>query len=222
MSTRIANNIRERLEQMILTGEFSAGERLDEVRLAEKFGVSRTPLREAFQGLAASGLVELLPRRGAFIRHPDFVEIVEMFEVMAEFEAMCGFRAARRINDAQLTAVLATIEACEKAIRQQDHDEYYRENQKFHHLLYEAGGNKFLAGEAAKLYKRLTPYRRMQLRVRGRLPQSMSEHHAIVAALRKGDAVLTAEILRQHVAIQGEKFTDFMASFTSEAAVGTG
>jgi DNA-binding GntR family transcriptional regulator len=222
MGIRIADSVRERIEQMIVIGEFADGERLDEVKLAEQFGVSRTPLREAFQSLAASGLVTLEARRGAFIRHPDFVELVEMFEVMAELEAMCGFRAARRITDQQMTDVGLTIDACEAAIAQGDFDEYYRENEKFHHLLYDASGNRFLAREAARLHKRLKPYRRMQLRVNGRMPQSMREHRAVFAALKRGNSKIVANILRLHVAIQGERFNDLMASYRQLAALKTG
>ncbi|WP_417426734.1 GntR family transcriptional regulator [Hoeflea sp.] len=222
MGTRIADSVRERIEQMIVTGEFADGERLDEVKLAEQFGVSRTPLREAFQSLAASGLVTLEARRGAFIRHPDFVELVEMFEVMAEIEAMCGFRAARHVTESQMVAIGVTIDACEAAIAQGDFDEYYRENETFHHLLYEASGNRFLAREAARLHKRLKPYRRLQLRANGRMPQSMREHRAVFAALERNDSKATAAALRQHVAIQGERFNDLMASYRQMASLRTG
>ncbi|WP_339765496.1 GntR family transcriptional regulator [uncultured Hoeflea sp.] len=222
MGTRIADSIRERIEQMIVTGEFADGERLDEVKLAEQFGVSRTPLREAFQSLAASGLLTLEARRGAFIRHPDFVELVEMFEVMAELEAMCGFRAARHVTESQMLAIGKTIEACEAAISAGDFDEYYRENEKFHHLVYEASGNRFLAREAARLHKRLQPYRRLQLRATGRMPQSMREHRDVFAALERNDPKAAAAALRQHVAIQGERFNDLMASYRQMAALKTG
>jgi len=222
MGTRIADSIRERIEQMIVTGEFADGERLDEVKLAEQFGVSRTPLREAFQSLAASGLLTLEARRGAFIRHPDFVELVEMFEVMAELEAMCGFRAARHVTESQMVAIGKTIEACEAAISAGDFDEYYRENEKFHHLVYEASGNRFLAREAARLHKRLQPYRRLQLRAAGRMPQSMREHRDVFAALERNDPKAAAAALRQHVAIQGERFNDLMASYRQMATLKTG
>jgi DNA-binding GntR family transcriptional regulator len=222
MGTRIADSIRERIEQMIVTGEFADGERLDEVKLAEQFGVSRTPLREAFQSLAASGLLTLEARRGAFIRHPDFVELVEMFEVMAELEAMCGFRAARHVTESQMLAIGKTIDACEAAISAGDFDEYYRENEKFHHLVYEASGNRFLAREAARLHKRLQPYRRLQLRATGRMPQSMREHRDVFAALERNDPKAAAAALRQHVAIQGERFNDLMASYRQMATLKTG
>lgn len=213
MSNRIADKIKEELEQLIVTGHFCDGERLDEVKIAQKFKVSRTPLREAFQSLAASGLVELLPHRGAFIRHPSFIELVEMFDVMAELEAACGIRAVRRITEKQLVDIHQTITDCEAALKANDGDEYYRANEMFHHLIYHASGNSFLASQAAQLHKRLKPFRRMQLRVRGRLPQSMSEHHQIVSAIESGNPEAAASALRDHVAIQGEKFHDLMASY---------
>ena len=222
MEPRTADKIREELEQMIVAGEFRDGERLDEVKLAEKFNISRTPLREAFQGLAASGLLELLPRRGAFVRYPDLVELVEMFEVMAELEVMCGERAARRITDEQLAAIKGTITGCEIALKAGDSDAYYRENELFHHLIYHASGNSFMAQQATFLHKRLQPFRRMQLRVRGRMPQSMSEHHEIVAAIEAGDAPKAAECLRRHVAIQGEKFNDLMANYNAVKMLANG
>lgn len=213
---RRADTIRETLEQMIVTGEFSDGERLDEVRLAERFDVSRTPLREAFQALAASGLLELVPRRGAFVRHPGFVDLVEMFEVMAELEALCGRLAARRISADALADMQAAAAACEKAMEAGDTNLYYRENERFHNFLYQASGNSFLAEESTRLHKRLQPFRRMQLLVRGRMSQSMKEHRDILAALEEGSAEKTAQVLRSHIAIQGEKFNDLMASYSAD------
>ncbi len=213
MNTRMADNVREALEQMIVTGEFADGERLDEIRLAEKFHVSRTPLREAFQMLAGSGLVELLPRRGAFVRHPAFHEMIEMFEVMAELEAVCGRLAARRVTPQVLEQIRATVIACEAAVAAGDTDGYYRENERFHALIYTASGNDFLAGEAQRLHRRLQPFRRMQLRVRGRMTQSLTEHRQILTALEDGNSPVAETVLRDHVAVQGAKFNDLMASY---------
>ena len=213
MQVRRADGVRETLEQMIVTGDLADGERLDEVTLAERFGCSRTPLREAFQALAASGLVQLIPRRGAFVRHPGLEEMVEMFEVMAELEALCGRLAARRVTPALLAALQATVAACEAAVARDDHDLYYAENERFHLLLYEAAGNGFLAAEAGRLHRRLKPYRRLQLRVRGRMDQSLAEHRAVLSALQDGRAEAAAETLRDHVAVQGGKFNDLMVSY---------
>lgn len=222
MQGRTADTVRESLEHLIVSGEFEDGERLDETRLAARLGVSRTPLREAFQMLSASGLVELIPRRGAFVRQPDVVEMFEMFEVMAELEAMCGRLAARRCTEAELDALNVAADGCDAALDRGEVDLYYRENEVFHNLLYQASGNGFLAAEAKRLHKRLQPFRRMQLRVRGRMRQSMQEHRDILTAIEAADEDLAARTLRSHIAIQGEKFNDLMATYGRQKTARTG
>lgn len=218
MSGRTADTLREALEQMILSGEFEDGERLDETRLSARLGVSRTPLREAFQMLAATGLVELIPRRGAFVRQPDVVQMFEMFEVMAELEAMCGRLAARLCSEDDLRRLHEAADDCDRALESGDADVYYRANEVFHNALYRASGNSFLAAEASRLHKRLQPFRRMQLRVRGRLKQSMDEHRDILTAIGAGDEARASQTLHSHIAIQGKKFNDLMASYSKGPA----
>ena len=217
MEQRRADNIAEQLEELIFNGTFADGHRLDEVRLAEQFGVSRTPLREAFQRLALSGLVELIPRRGAFVRQPGPVELMEMFEVMAELEAVCGRLAALRISEEALEELREANSKCQAAVDARDSDAYYSENERFHSIIYQQSGNGFLAQEAAKLHKRLKPFRRQQLRFRGRMAQSMSEHENIVRALEMGTSDVAAVSLRDHVAVQGERFHQLMATLKNAA-----
>ena len=217
MGRRHADAIVEGLEEMILDGSFADGERLDEATLGARFGTSRTPVREAVQRLAQSGLVELLPRRGAFVRQPGPVELLEMFEVMAEIEAACARLAAARIGDAALEELGAANRACRGAVEAGDADAYYRANETFHHILYRESGNRFLEGEALRLHRRLRPFRRLQLRLRGRMPQSMAEHEGIVDALADGRAEDAAGRMRAHVAVQGEKFQYLMASLRPAA-----
>ncbi len=209
---RHADTIAEQLEELILSDAFSDGDRLDEVQLAKRFGVSRTPVREAIQRLALSGLVDLRPRRGAFVHQPDAVELMEMFEVMAELEATCARLAAQRITDDALAKLQAANQACEDAVAAGDADGYYRANEGFHHILYAQSGNRFLETETLRLKNRLKPYRRMQLRLRGRMAQSLSEHSAIVDALIAADGPRAADAVRDHVAVQGEKFHRLMAT----------
>lgn len=209
--------IAKELEEMILHGVFSDGDRLDEARLSAQFGVSRTPLREALQRLSLSGLVEQIPRRGVFVRQPGLVELLEMFEVMAELEASCGRLAARRISETAIAALQEANAQCQSAVDTEDYDRYYAENEKFHHLIYAESGNGFLEQETKRLHHRLKPFRRQQLRLRGRLAQSMGEHEAIVDALIAGNAEEAANLLRGHVSVQGEKFHSLMTSLKSAA-----
>lgn len=212
-----ADIIADELEGLIFDGTFSDGERLDEVQLSERFSVSRTPVREAFQRLAQSGLVEQLPRRGVFVRQPGPVELIEMFEVMAELEAVCARLAASRISDNALRDLHETNARCDATVAAQDADGYYRENERFHAIIYRQSGNGFLEQECLRLHRRLQPFRRTQLRLRGRLKQSMAEHEAIVAALEAADGEAAATAIRAHVAVQGDKFHRLMASLKPAA-----
>lgn len=216
MDVRRADHILDDLEQMIVTGSFADGERLDEIRLSEHFGVSRTPIREALQKLAASGLVEQRPRRGVFVVEPGPVELVEMFEAMAELEASCGFLAAKRITESKLLALKEANDLCKHAVAGNDADKYYAHNEQFHQLIYDAAQSSYLQDLAVKLQKRLKPYRRMQLHLRGRLEQSMSEHEAILRALADGNGDCAAHELRGHVAVQGEKFHHLLTHLKSK------
>ncbi|MEQ8665604.1 MAG: GntR family transcriptional regulator [Rhodospirillales bacterium] len=215
LTIRSAEYVREQLEHDIVTGEFADGERLDETRLAARFEVSRTPLREALHLLTASGLVEMIPRRGTFVRQPSVIEMIEMFEVMAELEALCGRLVVRRASSEDVKEISDAAEACEEALLNNDPDAYYRENETFHMLLYRHSGNGFLAKEAARLHKRLQAFRRIQLRARGRMEQSMAEHRAVVAAIEAADEERTALAIHAHVSVQGAKFNDLMASYKS-------
>jgi DNA-binding GntR family transcriptional regulator len=207
-----AKSPRDVLEDDIATGRLQPGERLDEASLAERFGVSRTPIREALRSLAASGLVEIRKHRGATVSAPDPRRLMEMFEVMAALEAMCGRLAARRMTEEDEARLTHTLESCAAALAKGDTDAYYYENELFHRAIYRASGNEFLAEQALLLHKRLAPFRRLQLRVRNRMRTSQQEHEAVVAALRAADAEAAALALQTHVAVQGERFSDLVAS----------
>lgn len=208
MNTRPAERIAAELEELILVRDYANGARLDEARLAERFGVSRTPVREALHLLGAAGLVEHRPRRGAFVRNPSPIELMELFEFMAELEASCGRLAARRLAGDALAEIAAANAACEAA---EDVAAYYAANEVFHRLIYEQSGNRALRDAALRLQKRLRPYRRMQLNLRGRMAQSREEHRAVVSALAAGEAERAAAALRVHVAVQGDRFHRLLA-----------
>ncbi len=218
MGQKRADIIADKLEGLILDGTFEDGERLDENQLANRFSVSRTPIREALHRLAQSKLVEQKPRRGMFVRQPGPVELIEMFEVMAELEAVCVRLCATRISDDALNELKKTNDLCKAAVEAKDADGYYRHNERFHALLYRQSGNGFLEQECLRLQRRLQPFRRLQLRWRGRLGQSMAEHEAIVAALDEGKGEVAARTMRSHVTVQGEKFHHLMASLRPQAA----
>jgi DNA-binding GntR family transcriptional regulator len=210
-SGELREEICQRIEEDIATGALWPGARLDEAELAARFSISRTPVREAFIQLAAVGILDLRPRRGAVVPELSPHRIIEMFDVMAELEAMCGRLAARRMSDADQRALLAAHEACKDAQASGNADAYYFKNEIFHSVVYRSSHNTFLGERASALHRRLRPYRRLQLRVRDRVGASFSEHEAVVASLLGGDAERASEQLRNHVLVQGERFTDLMA-----------
>ncbi|NWG26130.1 MAG: GntR family transcriptional regulator [Pseudorhodoplanes sp.] len=212
MSVSATGRLKDEIENDIISGKFRPGDRLDESTLAERFGVSRTPIREALHLLAASGLVDVRPHRGATVAEASPDRMLEMFEVMGELEAMSGRIAARRMTAADFKRIEAAHAAGAKAETEGDCDRYYYNNEHFHFCIYEASHNSFLAEQAKVLHRRLQPYRRLQLRIRNRLATSHREHGEIVDALAKGDGERAADLLRRHVVVQGERFTDLVAS----------
>jgi len=216
---RRAEALRDELEQDIVTGHFRPGDRLDEQSLATRFGVSRTPIREALMQLASTGMIELQARRGAFVTSLSVKEVIERFEVMAALEGMSGALAARRITDDQRSQLVEAHETCGEAAKNGCSDRYYYANERFHHTIYEACHNGYLGEQARQLHTRLKPYRRLQLRTRHRVSQSLTEHQKIVDAILAGDSAKAEQRLREHILIQGERLTDFISSFgTAKAA----
>jgi len=209
----------DEIENAILTGEYSPGTRLDEVGLAEKFGVSRTPIREALMQLAAAGAVEIRPRRGAVVTRVAPERLVEMFEVMAELEAMAARLAARRHTQADVIPLTEALKACSHAALSGDPDAYYYENERFHQALYAASHQEFLIEQCLSLSRRLKPYRRLQLRVRHRMASSFSEHEDIVKAILDCDGERAARLVREHIVVQGERFSDLVSSLREATPV---
>jgi len=220
--TRLSDRLREAVEEEIATGKLLPGSRLDEVELAKRFNVSRTPIREALNLLLGEGLIEMRPRRGAVVARVSAERLIEMFEVMAELEAMCVQLATRRMSDGEFAAIESAHAACRGAVASRDADAYFYANERFHYAIYAASHNTFLAEEAAALQRKLRPYRRLQLRVRNRIQRSFEEHQAIVDALREGDAEKAALSVRNHVIVQGERFADLVSSLSRLEAAGVG
>jgi DNA-binding GntR family transcriptional regulator len=212
MKVGTGTRLRDEIENEILMGSLRPGDRLDELSLAERFGVSRTPVREALVQLASAGLVDVHPRRSAVVAQVSAARLVEMFEVMAELEGMAGRLAARRHTQADLDRLLRAHKACREAANRGDSDAYYYENEEFHHAIYAASHNDFLVEQCAALHRRLKPYRRLQLRVRNRVMTSLSEHDTVVEAITRFDADRAQAALQSHVRIQGERFGDLIAS----------
>ena len=121
--------------------------------------------------------------------------------------------AARRATSNDIDALEKDNETCRVAVAANDTKKYYEINARLHGRIYQMSGNSFLANEARRLHDRLRPFRRLQLRVRGRMEESMAEHDIILAALRDGDADRAMETMKKHITIVGVRFNDLVSSF---------
>jgi DNA-binding GntR family transcriptional regulator len=200
-----------RLEEDILGGHFQPGDRLAEAALAERFGVSRTPIREALRQLGAAGLVEMRPRRGAVVRSLLVADIVHMLELMAEIEGFCARLAARRMTPAQRSALVALHKVYGALAQKGDQDGYFAASMRFHELIYAGTHNPFLEQTAIRIRHRISAFRRHQLRASGRLAQSLAEHEAVLKAILSGDAETADRLMHHHIDIVGDTFADLVS-----------
>ena len=173
----------------ILNGTLAPGLRLDELTLAEKHGVSRTPVREALRQLATSGLIDMRPRKGAVVSKATPDQVESLFVAMAEMEATCARLAAMSMTPIERRRLQARHEAMMALAAAGDPDAYSDANIGFHTAIYTGSHNAPLAEFAMGLRRRVAPFRRAQFRVEGRLLLSNAEHDAVVRAIVSGDAL---------------------------------
>lgn len=216
VASKLSEQIQKKLENAIITGEIIPGTRLEETELASRFETSRTPVREALHALAATGLIEIQPRKGAIVPQAEPQDILEMFEVMAELEASCARFAARRLTEADRGAIREALNKCHAAAKRGDTDAYYELNETLHQAIYRASHNRFLVTQCNGLVARLRPFRRLQLRIPNRMETSCAEHNELVKAIFENRDDDAARIARNHVQIQGSGFYDFAALLRSE------
>jgi len=206
-----AEEIRLAIETDIFQGRLRPGTRLDEESLAARFGLSRTPVREAILQLVHCGLVEKKPRQGAVVAPIDLHRMVQMFEVMGEVEGLCARYAARRMSMEEKERLAALHrQACDIAAAR-DIDAYYASNLAFHDALQSGSHNEILREIAHGLFARLAPYRRYQLSHPGRIEVSLAEHAEIVAAIEASDLDRAQAAMHKHAALQADVFAEFVS-----------
>jgi len=189
----------EQLQRMIVEGALAPGTRLNERLLCDQLGVSRTPLREAFRVLAAQGLVELLPNRGAVVVQLSTKDIAETFEVMGGLEAMSGELACQRITPAEVAAIRDLHDAMLARHAARDLPGYYRLNQRIHDAINRAAGNDVLRDTYTTVNSRLHALRFRSNFDRERWDAAVLQHSAMVAALEARDGPRLAAVLKAHV-----------------------
>ncbi|HWK46917.1 MAG TPA: GntR family transcriptional regulator [Stellaceae bacterium] len=209
----LAESLRQRLEEAIAAGRLEPGSRLDEQEIALRFGVSRTPVREAFRLLAANNLVELRGRQGAAVRAIGAHALIEMFQVMAELEGLCARLAARRVSHSWSEKIDEIHQRLVALSDGGDIDAFYDVNQEFHEAIYEASRNTFLADQTRRLRNQVAAYRRRVTRMPNRMTDTVREHEEVMQAILAHDPERAHKAMRDHVNLLGDNLLDFLAAF---------
>lgn len=199
----IGAEVCRQLEHDIASGRLAPGTRLDVKAVAERFGVSRTPAREALLQLAAAGLVDFQARRGAIVTTLDPREVLGMVEVLVVLEAQAAQLAARRITSELRDALVSAQAAGETAAQASDPMAYSEANLRLHEVIYRAAGNDFLHRQIVHLRGRLAFHRPLALARAERMRASNADHDLIVAAILRGDEDAARLAMTSHIAVGG-------------------
>jgi DNA-binding GntR family transcriptional regulator len=188
-----------RLRQRIVEGQLAPGAKLNERELSESLEVSRTPLREAIKMLAAEGLVELLPNRGAVVAQMSVQDVADTFELIAGLEGQSGELAAERISDAQLAEIRALHYEMLAAFTRRDLATYYRLNALIHSHINAAAGNRVLTQTWANVNARLQALRFRSNFDEAKWQRAMKEHERMVELLAARDAAALRALMVSHL-----------------------
>lgn len=194
-----AEELRLQLADEIVRGALVPGTALDEITLADRFHVSRTPVREAIRLLAASGLVEVRAHRAAVVARPSANQLTDMFKSMAELEALCAGFAAERMTRAERRTLEDIHEELRVMIQSGDPQRYHEVNEAFHNSIYAGGHNTYLAEITLSTRARVQPFRRAQFRNLGRLAKSHIEHDRVVQAILRGEQSIAGSAMYAHI-----------------------
>ena len=205
MNTKLINrplyeDVAERLREQIFAHELAPGSWLDEQSLAAAFGISRTPMREAIKVLASEGLVTTKMNKGAYVTEVDRRDLEQIFTVLSLLEGQAAKETAIKATEAQLTQLDNLHHRLEKAAADRDTEQFFEINVKFHELIQEIAGNKWMNGVIEDLRKVLKLQRRDSLSRSGRLLSSLIEHREILQAILKRDPLASELAMRKHLA----------------------
>ena len=197
----LSDDVFSALVRDILAGVVQPGARLDEPSICKRFGVSRTPIREALRRLGGTGLVDTAPRKGVTVARIDVQQLTGMFEALAEFEGLCSRLSAARMTSLEKKRLQVVNANRVKRIADGNKD-FAAMNYEFHELIYLGAHNPSIASVARNFRQRLTPFRVLQF-VPGRTEYSLHEHDEIVRAVLDADAEQAYVVMRDHVISAG-------------------
>jgi DNA-binding GntR family transcriptional regulator len=191
------------LRKLILEADLEPGARINELELCERFGISRTPLREAIKILATEGLLEILPNRGARVSRISEAEIDEMVEVVAGLEATAADLACRSITNAEVDDIEAKHRAMVEAFERGDAATYFTLNREIHDAIMRAARNATLAGIYANISGRIQRARYAAHKTPEQWRRALDEHERMIVLLRARESEALSRLMREH--IRGKK-----------------
>jgi DNA-binding GntR family transcriptional regulator len=205
MNTKLINrplyeDVAERLRAQIFAHELAPGSWLDEQSLAQQFGISRTPMREAIKVLASEGLVTTKMNRGAYVTEVDRSDLEQIFTVLSLLEGQAAKETASKATEEELNLLDDLHHRLEKAAADRDVEQFFEINVKFHELIQDIASNTWMNGVIADLRKVLKLQRRDSLTRTGRLQNSLLEHREILQAILKRDPTAAEAAMRKHLA----------------------
>ncbi|MFJ1253886.1 GntR family transcriptional regulator [Cupriavidus sp. CuC1] len=210
--TGLAIDIRATLEEEIEKGILPPGSALDERALAVRFDVSRTPVREALQQLAARELVCIAPRQCATVARLSISKVRAMLEYVGELESLCARLAARRADESLHAALDAGIHHCRQAAETGGQQAYAAANALFHEAIYAGCRNAYLAEHIRQARRRLQRYRTQDFLNRSQIARSLSDHQEIARAIQSGDELQAGAAMLLHVPAGTTGFSEFLAT----------
>jgi len=201
LNTRpLYEDVADRLREQIFSKHLAPGSWLDEQSLAEEFGISRTPMREAIKVLASEGLVTIKMRRGAYVTEVARTDLEQIFTILSLLEGQAAKETATKATEAELNQLDDLHHRLEKAAADRDLEQFFEINVKFHELIQQIAGNKWMNGVIADLRKVLKLHRRDSLTSTGRLQNSLVEHREILRSLLKRDVQAAELAMQRHLA----------------------
>jgi DNA-binding GntR family transcriptional regulator len=216
--TALYQEVAERLRQRIFAHELTPGTWIDEQKLAEQYGISRTPLREALKVLASEGLVELRPRRGCYVTEISRQDLDDIFPLMAMLEGRCAAEAVKNAKTSDIALLQEIHGRLEAAARDGRIDAFFEANQEFHKKIQELSGNRWLLSVIQDLRKVLKLSRLHSLSLEGRLQQSLDEHRLIMSALAASDAGKAEKLMHDHLLSGREALAKMDSKAAAKAA----
>ncbi|OWT57534.1 hypothetical protein CEY11_16645 [Candidimonas nitroreducens] len=198
-SASLPTLLKEQIEQMILNGELSAGQRINELALAHRFGTSRSPIREACRQLEQAGLVEVIKNRGVFVRSVDVDQALDIYEIRGALAQLAGGLIAKRATEEDIAALRAMVERMQGLAAAGNIEEYYHLNIAFHTRLVECSRNERLLEMLQGTDKELHLYRHRSLVQPQGLIISNQEHYDIVQAVAAHDVKRAQSAFKKHV-----------------------